>query len=608
MNSKIIAVVAVVVLVAVAVAAAVVMQNNQDSPVSDSPTDTSRIDDTEIDTGEDSSVTNDSEFIITCSKGTDKVWTESASNGETIYTFSGLTENSTYSISGNLTGSIVIDAGDYDLELDLEGVTITSSYNVPINIQSGDDIEISAKKDTTNYIYDKREEVSENDISAALYSKSDLTLKGKGKLVIVSDNNNGIHSTDDLDVKNLTLYVTCIDNALKGHDSVNITSGTIVLNALSGDGIKTTSTDLSTKGKQRGTVTINSDDGDTSITIKAYCDGIDASYDVYIEETANNKVSLDIIAGTSANSTSYLITGARMGDPSGMGGPGRSMDWGGQQNDSWRQGGPDSDGNKNKASYSCKGIKADNEITIISGTIIIDSYDDSIHTNNDSTMESGVKPTGNVSIQGGTITLNSKDDAIHADGSLTVSGGTIDITSSYEGLEGTTITISGGNVSVISSDDGVNATATSGTGITLSGGYLYVYAGGDGIDSNSKSSREGILFKGTDVVVISTSSGNSSIDTEAGYTYTSGKVLAACPTGMTQQVTQYLPSGSSVSKNMSLSKGSYLTVTEGGSTVAVAKIPVNISNGYVVYMNSGSATISTVTSTSLTLDDNGGYI
>ncbi len=292
--------------------------------------------------------------------------------------------------------------------------------------------------------------------------------------------------------------------------------------------------------------------------------------------------------------------------PSGNGGPGGMMGWGGRPNDNWNQGGPNSDGNKNTSSYSCKGIKADNEITIVSGTIMIDSYDDSIHTNSDSTVVSEAK--GNVTIQGGTITLNSKDDAIHADGSLTVSGGTIDITSSYEGLEGTTITISGGNVSVISSDDGVNATATSGTGITLSGGYLYVYAGGDGIDSNSKSSREGILFKGTDVVVISTSSGNSSIDTEAGYTYTSGKVLAACPNGMTQEVSKYLPSGSSVSKNMSLSKGSYLTVTEGGSTVAVAKIPVNISNGYVVYMNSGSATISTVTSTSLTLDDNGVYI
>ena len=545
----------------------------------------SRIDDSTIDTGVDEDVTNDFEFTVTYESGTENAYTITQNGGETTVTFANITEDTSYSISGSLTGNIVIDAGDYDFELTLCGVTITSSKNVPICAVSGENIDITAKKDTTNYVYDNRSAVSGEDTSASIYSVSDLKLKGKGKLVVVSENNNGIHSKDDLEVKNLTLYVTCVDNALKGNDSVTITSGSVTLNATSGDGIKTSSTDVSSKGVHRGTVTINSDDGNTSVTIKAYCDGIDAAYDVVIEETQGNTVTVDIIAGTTASATANSVTaGFQPGGPGGQ-----RPDWGGSPGGgSWGQGGPDSDGNKNKADYSCKGMKAGNSISIVSGTVIIDSYDDSLHANNDDSMESGAIPTGNITISGGTVTLNSKDDAIHADGSLTISGGTVKITGSYEGLEGASVTVSGGNVSIIASDDGVNATGA----IMISGGTLYVYAGGDGLDSNSRVRYGGIQFTGGETTIISTSGGNSSIDSEAGYTYSGGKVLAICPTGMTQEVMNADTwSSSATYKTMSLSSGSTVKVSVGGSTVMSVTMPVTISNAFVVYLGSNSATI-----------------
>ena len=48
----------------------------------------------------------------------------------------------------------------------------------------------------------------------------------------------------------------------------------------------------------------------------------------------------------------------------------------------------------------------------------------------------------------------------------------------------------------------------------MSGGLLYVYAGGDGIDPNSKTSYGGIAFSGGKTMGISTSGGNSAIDSE----------------------------------------------------------------------------------------------
>lgn len=606
MNGKIIAIIAIAAIVAIGAGAIVIgnMSGDDNSSSTVTPSTDSRTSETtEIDTGEEDSsttvITGDYPFEIVCEEGTANCYTISTTDEGYTVTFSGMAAESSYSIAGTLTGNIVVDNGSFDFELILNGITITTSKEVPIYITSESDVTITAKKNTTNTIYDNRSAVSSEGISASVYSDCDLKIKGNGKLVIVSTNNNGIHSKDDLSVKNLTLYVTAVDNCLKGNDSVEITSGTITLNATSGDGIKTTSTDLSSSGNQRGTVTINSDDGNTVLTIRAYCDGIDASFDVVIEETESNSVSVDIIAGTGASSTATLITGAPMG-PGGSTGPG---EWGGQPGgESWMQGGGDSQGNKNVVSYSCKGIKASDAIIIKSGTIIIDAFDDALHANNDDTLDSGKKPTGNITISGGTVTLNSMDDGVHADGTLSITGGTVSVTGSFEALEGYSIVISSGSVSLVSDDDGVNAT---GGGLNLSGGYLYIYAGGDGLDTNYSS----ISFNGTDVIVISTSGGNSAIDADYSYTYSSGTILAICPSGMTNEITSSKSfSQYGTQKNMgSLSKGTIVTATVGGTLMAAVELPCSVSSACAFYIGSNSASISTTSSLS-NLDDNGVYL
>ena len=53
-----------------------------------------------------------------------------------------------------------------------------------------------------------------------IFSKllADLDIKGKGTLYVTSTYNNGIASTKDLTIKNLTLEVNVPNNALKGND------------------------------------------------------------------------------------------------------------------------------------------------------------------------------------------------------------------------------------------------------------------------------------------------------------------------------------------------------------------------------------------------------
>ena len=246
MNGKIIGILAIVAIVAIGGAVFMMSgsSSNDDSTSDITPNTTpvvtpedssdistpSRTSDTTLDTGVDEDSPNisdvDYDFTITLDSGTDNRYTIAKNGDEYAVTFTGMKdENGTaYIISGTLPGNIVIDAGDYDFELILNGVTISSSLSVPIMITSGGDVTITAKKNTTNYIYDNRAAVSDDDISACVYSKCDLKIKGNGELIIVSANNNGIHSKDDLSVKNLTLYVTCVDNCLKGNDSVEMPS------------------------------------------------------------------------------------------------------------------------------------------------------------------------------------------------------------------------------------------------------------------------------------------------------------------------------------------------------------------------------------------------
>lgn len=578
---------------------------------------------------------------ISCSEGTNNCW---SIDGQTL-TFSGLTADTVCSISGSFNGQIVIDGGDdYKFELEMCGLTLYSGEQNPITILSGDKVTLSAKKETKNYIYDTREAVSDDDetaYSAAVYAKCDLELAGKGELTVISSNNNGIHTKDDLKVKNLTLSVTCEDNALKGNDSVSITGGILTLIAKSGDGIKTKNSDISSKGNQRGTVTIS---GGT-VNIYAACDGIDAAYDADISGDAIVNIYTDsyspyseISAGNNTGNENFPSGNDNSGFPS-DGNPGMPADIGNSGTDGNGNGGGNfggnsgfgggsfggngsfgsnggfgggsfgggsfggggrpggqggmNDGNSEKGDYSTKGIKADNEIHISGGTITVNSYDDAIHANGGDALENGETATGNILIGGGTLTLFTKDDGVHADGTLTVSGGKIEITGSYEGLEGTFVAVTGGDISIVSSDDGINATTTSGTGITFEGGTVYIYAGGDGIDSNSRTSYQGILFAGGNITVVSTSGGDSSIDTEQGYTYTGGTVLALCPSnGMGSEAVNCRNFSSIGTKTtLNLSQGQTVNVKVGGNTVASVTMPCRLS-ALAVYLGSANASFS----------------
>lgn len=210
-----------------------------------------------------------------------------------IYT---ITKEGEYKISGKLeNGMIVVNAPEAIIELDFADTYMTSTVNSLVFVEDAEEVTIKASEGTTNTFIDNRPFKSDDSDkeagNAAIYSKDDLKIKGRGKLVVEGNYKNGIQSKNDIKIKNLTLEIKAADNALKGNDSVTIESGNVSLTAEGGNGIKTENNRISDKGNQKGNITIMTG---STVTITSKKDCMKAALDVLIDDGANvteNKLS-----------------------------------------------------------------------------------------------------------------------------------------------------------------------------------------------------------------------------------------------------------------------------------------------------------------------------
>lgn len=586
------------------------------------------------------------EFSITSTDGS------TVAQNDSVYTIKQAGE---YTVTGLLSeGQIVVDADDNaEVTIVLNGTSITCSNGSPIYIKNADNVKIKSEENTYNCIVDARAEAdynsddssSENG-NAAIYAACDLKLVGKGALSVTGNYNNGIQSKDDISIKNVTIKVNAVNNAIKGNDEVAIESGEIIAISRKGDGIKTSNSSLSTKGKQKGNIIISGG----NIDIYAACDGIDAAYGVDVSGDGNLNIYTDtysdyseaVAAGNSGSSASN--SGSSIGSPGSSanssgssnqnqgsssksssnatmmtytttantdnqnnGSVGTPPDMNNAQNSGNMGTPPDMNNAQNNSnmgtppdmnnSSSNSGSNPDMKGNFGGGNRAANGMPGNNSSGNSSKKSystKGIKADSEINISGAAINISSTDDGIHANSD----SGVLETGEDGKGI----ISISGGTITISTGDDGIHAdkelnitdgyinVLTSYEGleaitINISGGQSFVYATDDGINActGDGSSTPLINITGGYIDVTTGSGDTDGIDSNGSYTQSGGMVL--------------VKGGSSSGQvSGSIDVDGNITIT-GGTCVALGGIcetPVNSVNAYVfssVTFNAGSYSV-----------------
>lgn len=464
-----------------------------------------------------------------------------------------VTAEGVYVLTGELDGSILVDAGDGDkVQLVLQDAAVRSADGPAIRILSADKVFLTVPEGSAASLSDSAAYTlpeGEDEPNACLYSKTDLTLNGAGSLTVTGNYRHAVNSKDDLIITCGALTVTAVEDGLRGKDGVGIDAGEISVTC-GGDGVHSSGDE---EKPEKGWISLDSG----TLSIVSGSDGVQAAT---ILQLRGGSVSLTTGGGAgeaAAVTDSFDDFGKGGGknwfgtlpeapadgtlpeDPTGGEKPDRAMDGtvpdmpeggampdmpadgaftrGGAKPDGFAQQGA-ADADSTEGTTGAKGLKSDGSLLVTGGALQADCADDALHV------------AGDIRILSGELTLSTGDDGVHADGAVSIEAGTLTVSQSYEGIEGMTVEISGGQVDVTSSDDGLNAAsgtamgmeAEQGVSITLSGGSVHIDAGGDGIDSNGALTVSG----GTIVVDGPTNSGNGALDYGSSAVITGGSVAA----------------------------------------------------------------------------------
>lgn len=301
-----------------------------------------------------------------------------------------ITAGGTYALSGQLdNGQIIIDAEDKDVQLVLNGMSLTCADSAPIYAKGGK-LTLTLADGTDNMLTDGAEYAfaqGEDEPTGAVFSKDDLTIGGGGSLTVNGQYQHGIAGKDDLVIDGGTLNVTAKADGIRGKDSLTVNGGAITVEA-GEDGLKSNNNEDTSKG----TVTLNGG----ALQVAAGNDAVQAE-------------------------TELLVTGGEY-----------RLETGGGSGDGHYQ-----------EEISRKGLKAGTGITVTGGTFTLDTADDAVHSNGTvdvsggtftiSTGDDGIHGDGAVTISGGDIDILKCYEGLEGL-NVTVTDGVVHLIASDDGV------------------------------------------------------------------------------------------------------------------------------------------------------------------------------
>ena len=353
-----------------------------------------------------------------------------------------ITQAGTYVLSGSLTDGCVFVNIDKEekCQLVLNGVSISNGDGPCIYVMAADKTFITLADGTENTLVDGADYVLDEDEepTATIFSKDDLTLNGTGALNITGNYRHAVRSKDDLIITGGTYVISAVEDALNGKDCLKICGGAFDITC-GEDALK--SSNDSEEG--RGFVAIDGGDftisaGDDTVhaeTLMRITDGtvnVLTCYEGYegaavrIDGGTTSIVASDdginAASGSSSEGDVPMGSGAAEGDGGrgGAGGPGA----GGAGAGDAGAGGPSAPGDAGSdadagapgdaggavASSTCK-------VVVTGGTTYVSAGGDGIDSN------------GSVEVSGGVLIVegptSNADSFFDYDSSATITGGTV---------------------------------------------------------------------------------------------------------------------------------------------------------------------------------------
>jgi hypothetical protein len=387
-----------------------------------------------------------------------------------------VTAAGTYTVTGSLTGQLVVAAGaEDDVVLILDDAEITGSTGSAILVSTANAVGVELADGSTTTLTDAAGYRNTEGPTAALSADVDLVVSGTGALSVSANAEDGIASSDRLTIEGGTITVAAVDDGVRGKHSLVVSGGTLDVTS-GGDGLTANEDVDATEGYvllSGGTITVVADG-----------DAVQAETDLVVTGGA-----LDLTAG---------------------GGVRAAVD----------------------DAVSTKGLKSGVVTVIEDGTTTVDSSDDAVHTNGTATVSGGdlTLTTGDdgihadtaLDVTGGSVQVAESYEGLEAE-AITLSGGTIEVTTSDDGIN------AAGGETEDAQGDWSQSTGTATLDIT--GGSVVVHAGGDGLDVNGSATMTG----GTVIVHGPETGANGALDYDGTFTVTGGTLVAVGVVGMVQE-------------------------------------------------------------------------
>ena len=450
-----------------------------------------------------------------------------------------ITEEATYVVSGELTdGMLIVDASDTSkLQIVLNGANITSKTSAALYILEADKVFLTLVDGTTNTLATGGTftAIDDNNIDAALFSKQDLTLNGTGSLTVTSPAAHGIVCKDDLVITNGTYTVNSSSHGLEANDSVRIAKATLTIDA-GKDAIHCENNDDTSKGF----IYISSG------TIKAEAEGDGIAAGAYMQ-IADGTIELLVGGGSENGSKEHSDNfGGFMGGGHGGGRPGEMRPNGTESTTTTTDESSTSmKGLKATNSMLISGgnitinsaddsVHSDVSVIVNGGTFTLTSGDDAIHAEETLTVTAGKIDISesyeglealHIDVQGGDIKLKASDDGLNAAGGTDQSGTEGGRDGMFGGGPGG---MGGGRPG--GGGHGGGMSANSNGSIKISGGTLYINSSGDGLDANGTLEISG----GHTTVVGPTQGDTATLDYDKSGIITGGTFIGTGAQGMAQ--------------------------------------------------------------------------